>query len=272
MPPSGRIATFDNDGTLCVEQPIYTQLAFLLDRIAALAPQNAHWQDEPMVRAAIAGDMPALVGAGTEGLVRLAAMAHLGQLPEQVQEIACGWLATARDPRWRRPFTELVYRPMQEVLALLAAHGFTSFILSGGGVEFVRAFCETSYAIPPHCVVGTSLSLQAGEADGRITLTCTPHIDFIDDGPGKPVGIARFIGRRPIAAFGNSDGDLQMLRYTTEGAGARFGLIVHHDDAEREYAYDRDTHFGRLSRALDEAPARGWSVVSMKNDWARIFA
>ncbi|MCC7283302.1 MAG: haloacid dehalogenase-like hydrolase [Acetobacteraceae bacterium] len=225
-----------------------------------------------MLRAAAAGDLRALVAAGMPGLIKVAGAAQAGNSPEQFQEIATAWLASARDGRWRRPYTELVYRPMLEVLALFATRGFTSFIVSGGGMEFVRAFSEKTYGITPNRVVGTTFALKPGEADGRITLTREPHIDFIDDGPGKPVGIARFIGRRPIAAFENSDDDYQMLRYTTEGAGARFGMIVHHDDAEREYAYDRHTQFGRLDKALDEAPARSWSEISMKEDWARIFA
>lgn len=266
-----RIAAFDNDGTLWVEQPMYTQLIFVLDRVKALAPQHPEWQQDTVLRAAVARDLQALATSGMEGLVKLAGAAQAGNSPEQFQEIAASWLAEARDARWKRPYTELVYQPMLEVLAFLAAKGFTSFIVSGGGVDFVRAFSEKIYGTPVNRVVGTSFALKPGEADGRITLTREPTIDFIDDGPGKPVGIARFIGRRPIAAFGNSDGDYQMLRYTTEGPGARFGMIVHHDDAEREYAYDRDTHFGRLSKAMDEAPARGWQLISMKQDWARIF-
>jgi len=271
-PPADRIATFDNDGTLWVEHPMYTQLAFILDRMKALAPRNPEWQQDPALRAAAAGDLQALAGAGMAGLLKVAGAAQAGNTPEQFQEIAAAWLASARHPRWNRPYTDLVYQPMLEVLAFLAARGFTTFIVSGGGVEFVRAFSEKSYGIPPNRVVGTTFALKPGEADGRITLTREPHVDFIDDGPGKPVGIARFIGRRPIAAFGNSDGDFQMLQYTTEGAGARFGMIVHHDDAEREYAYDRHTNFGRLDKALDEAPRRGWQVASMKNDWTRVFA
>jgi phosphoglycolate phosphatase-like HAD superfamily hydrolase len=271
VPPAGRIAVFDNDGTLWVEQPAYTQLFFILDRIRALAPANPAWPQEALLRAAIAGDMPGVMAGGTEGLLRLAGLAQAGMSPEAFQALAAEWLATARDARWNRPYTALVYQPMLEVLALLRAHGFTSFIVSGGGVEFVRAFSEQAYGIPPHRVVGSSFALSPGEAAGRITLTREPRVDFIDDGPGKPVGIARFIGRRPIAAFGNSDGDWHMLRYTTEGPGRRLGMIVHHDDAAREYAYDRQSHVGRLARALDEAPARGWPVISMRDDWARIF-
>ncbi|WP_291295655.1 HAD family phosphatase [Elioraea sp.] len=271
VPPAERIAVFDNDGTLWVEQPIYTQLTFILDRIRALAPRQPEWQQDPLFRAAIAGDMRGVAAGGTEGLLRLAGAAQAGTSPEEFQRIAAAWLAATRDRRWGRLHTELVYAPMLEVLALLRANGFTTFIVSGGGVEFVRAFSERVYGIPPHQVVGSSFALAPGEADGRIVLTREPRVDFIDDGPGKPVGIARHIGKRPIAAFGNSDGDWHMLRYATEGPGRRLGMIVRHDDAEREYAYDRQSHVGRLARALDEAPARGWHVISMRDDWGRIF-
>ncbi len=272
VPPPARIATFDNDGCLWVEQPAYTQLIFILDRLRALAPRNPAWQQDALFRAAIAGDLRAAASGGTEGLLRLAGAAQAGNTPEEFQRIAAEWLATARDPRWRRPYTELIYQPMIEVLGFLRAQGFTTFIVSGGGVEFVRAFSEQVYGIPPHQVIGSSFALEPGEAEGRITLTRQPRLDFIDDGPGKPVGIARHIGRRPIAAFGNSDGDWHMLRYATEGPGRRFGMILRHDDADREYAYDRESHVGRLSRALDEAPQRGWQVTSMREDWSRIFA
>jgi phosphoserine phosphatase len=271
VPPAERIAVFDNDGTLWVEQPAYPQLFFILDRIRALAPANPAWQQDALFRAAIAGDMRAVAAGGMEGLLTLAGAAQAGMSPEAFQRIAAEWLATARDGRWKRPHTALVYQPMLELLAFLRSHRFATFIVSGGGVEFVRAFSEAVYGIPPHQVVGSSFAITPGEAEGRITLTREPRVDFIDDGPGKPVGIARHIGRRPIAAFGNSDGDWHMLRYTTEGPGRRFGMIIRHDDAEREFAYDRDSHVGRLARALDEAPARGWHVVSMRDDWARMF-
>ncbi len=269
--PADRIAVFDNDGTLWVEQPAYTQLLFILDRIRALAPQNPDWQQDPVFRAAIAGDMRGVAAGGMEGLLKLAGAAQAGTSPEEFRRVAAEWLATARDPKWGRPFTALVYQPMLEALAFLRANGFSTFIVSGGGVEFVRAFSQQVYGIPPHQVVGSTFALRPGEADGRITLIREPRIDFVDDGPGKPVGIARHIGARPIAAFGNSDGDYQMLRYVTEGPGRRLGMIVRHDDAVREYAYDRESHVGRLDRALNEAPARGWQVISMRDDWSRIF-
>jgi phosphoserine phosphatase len=271
VPPAARIATFDNDGTLWVEQPIYTQFAFIIARIRALAPQHPDWDQDPVFRAAIAGDVRGAAAGGTEGLLKLGGAAQAGNNPEEFQRIVEEWLATARDPKWGRPYTELVYQPMLEVLAFLRANGFTTFIVTGGGVEFVRALAPDAYGVPPHQVVGSTFALQPGESGGRITLTREPRVDFVDDGPGKPAGIARYIGQRPIAAFGNSDGDYQMLRYTTEGSGKRFAMIVHHDDAAREYAYDRETHIGRLARALDEAPQRGWLVISMRDDWARIF-
>ncbi|PWS36561.1 haloacid dehalogenase [Falsiroseomonas bella] len=271
VPPAARIAVFDNDGTLWVEQPAYTQLFFILDRIRELAPRNPQWQEDPTFRAAIAGNLQEAARGGMEALLKLAGAAQAGNTPEEFQRLASAWLATARDARWRRPYTELVYQPMLEVLAFLGANGFTSFIVSGGGVEFIRAFSAGTYGIPPHRVIGSTFALKPGEQDGRITLTREPRLDFVDDGPGKPVGIARHIGQRPIAAFGNSDGDHEMLRYTTEGAGRRLGMILRHDDAEREYAYDRESHVGRLAKALDEAPQRGWSVISMRQDWRRVF-
>lgn len=271
VPPRGRIAAFDNDGTLWVEQPAYTQIFFVLDRIRELAPQHPEWQQDPVFRAAIAGDMQGVAAAGVPGLLKLGGAALAGNSPDDFLRIAASWLESARDHRWHRPYTQLVYQPMLEVLAFLRANGFTTFIVTGGGVEFVRTFSAEVYGIPPHQVVGSTFALTPGEQNDRITLTREPHVDFVDDGPGKPVGIARQIGQRPLAAFGNSDGDYQMLRYTTEGPGRRLGMIVHHDDADREYAYDRNTHIGRLEKALDEAPQRGWKVISMKNDWARIF-
>jgi phosphoserine phosphatase len=269
--PSERIAVFDNDGTLWVEQPAYTQLFFILDRIRDLAPRNPDWLSDPLFRAAAAGDLHGALAGGTEGLLRLAGAAQAGTSPEAFQRIVADWLTTARDRRWSRPYTALVYQPMLELLVFLRARGFATFIVSGGGAEFVRAFSEETYGIPPHQVVGSTFALTPGEQDGRISLTREARIDFIDDGPGKPVGIARQIGQRPIAAFGNSDGDWHMLRYTTEGPGRRLGMIIRHDDAVREYAYDRDSHVGRLARALDEAPSRGWHVTSMRDDWSRIF-
>jgi phosphoserine phosphatase len=271
VPPAERVAVFDNDGTLWVEQPAYTQAVFLLDRIRALAPSNPEWGRDPLFQAAIGGDLRAVAAGGAQGLLRLAGAAMAGNSPEEFQDVAAAWLEAARDARWKRPYTQLVYQPMLELLDFLRANGFATFIVSGGGVEFVRAFSEAAYGIPRSQVIGSTFALRSGERDGRLVLEREARLDFVDDGPGKPVGIARHVGRRPIAAFGNSDGDIEMLRYATEGSGLRLGMIVRHDDAEREYAYDSDSHVGRLARALNEAPRRGWHVASMRDDWARIF-
>jgi phosphoserine phosphatase len=271
VPPTARVAVFDNDGTLWVEQPVYVQLVFVIERLRRLAPANPAWREDAVLRAALAGDARGALAEGSAGLLRLVAAAQAGTSPEAFEAEAADWLARARHPRWDRPYTALTYRPMLEVLALLRARGFTCFIVSGGGVAFLRAFAEPVYGVPPHRVVGSTLALEVGEAAGRLALTRLPQVDFVDDGPGKPVGVARHIGRRPLAAFGNSDGDWHMLRYTTEGPGRRLGMIVRHDDAAREFAYDRESHIGRLARALDEAPARGWDVISMRDDWATIF-
>jgi len=271
VPPADRVAVFDNDGTLWVEQPVYTQAIFLLDRIRVLAPSHPGWRDDSLFQAAIAGDLRAVASGGAQGLLRLAGAAMAGNSPEEFQELVARWLLTARDAKWKRPYTELVYQPMLELLAFLRANGFSSFIVSGGGAEFVRAFSEPVYGIPRSQVVGSTFALRPGERDGRVVLVREARVDFVDDGAGKPVGIARHVGRRPIAAFGNSDGDLEMLRYATEGSGRRLGMVVRHDDAAREYAYDRDSHVGRLARALDEAPRRGWHVASMREDWTSVF-
>ncbi len=270
-PPAERVAVFDNDGTLWAEQPAYFQLLFALDRVKALAPQHPEWKTTQPFKAALEGDMKALAAAGEKGLLQLVMASHAGNTPEEFQQIVKEWLATALHPRFKRPYTELVYQPMLELLAYLRANGFKTFIVSGGGIEFVRAWSEKVYGIPPEQVVGSSIETKYEVRNGTPTLVRLPKIDFIDDKAGKPVGINRHIGRRPIAAFGNSDGDFQMLEWTTAGPGARFGLLLHHDDAEREYAYDRKSHVGKLDRGLDEAAARGWVVVSIKRDWNRVF-
>ncbi len=272
VPPEQRIATFDNDGTLWCEQPMYFQLAFALDRIKALAPQHPEWKDKQPFKAVLEGDREALVAAGEKGILEIVAVTHTGMTVEDFTKIVSDWIATARHPRFNRPYTDLVYQPMLELLAYLRAKGFKTFIVSGGGIEFMRPWVEPVYGIPPEQVVGSSavVKFEMG-ADGKPVLVKEPKVEFIDDGPGKPVGINRFIGRRPIFAFGNSDGDQQMLEWTAAGEGARFMGLVHHTDAEREYAYDRQSHFGRLDKALDEANARGWTVVDMKNDWGVVF-
>jgi haloacid dehalogenase-like hydrolase len=272
VPPAERIATFDNDGTLWCEQPMYTQMAFALDRVKELAPKNPEWKNKQPFKAVLERDIKALTAQGEKGLVQLVAATHTGMSSEEFNRIASDWIASARHPKFNRPFTEMVYQPMLEVLAYLRANGFKTYIVSGGGVDFMRPWTEKVYGIPPEQVVGSMGKLRYEMRDGKPVLMRLAAIDHVDDGPGKPVGIQKFIGRRPIAAFGNSDGDLQMLQYTAAGSGARFMLIVHHTDAEREYAYDRKSHIGKLDKALDEANAKGWTVVDMKTDWKRIFA
>ena len=272
VPVDQRIATFDNDGTLWIEQPMYVQLAFVLDRVKALAPLNPTWATTQPFKAVLDGDMQALAASGEKGLVELMAATHAGMTSDEFAKIVSDWLASARDHRFKRPYTELVYQPMLELLAYLRANGFKTFIVSGGGIEFMRPWTEKVYGIPPEQVVGSSIKTRFEMRDGRPVLFRLPEINFIDDKTGKPIGINEHIGRRPIAAFGNSDGDLEMLQWTTLGGGARFGLIVHHTDAEREYAYDRQSHFGKLDKALDAAAANKWTVVDMKKDWKRVFA
>ena len=237
----------------------------------ALAPQHPDWKDKEPFVSLLKGDLKGALTGGTKALDQLVMVTHAGMTSDEFARIVADWLATARHPRFNRPYTELVYQPMLELLAYIRANGFKTFIVSGGGVEFMRVFAEKTYGVPPEQVVGSSIKEKFEVRDGEPVIVRLPAIDFIDDGPGKPVGIAKFIGRRPIMAFGNSDGDFQMLEYTSGGDGARFGLIVHHTDAEREYAYDRKSAVGKLDKALDEAAKRGWIVVSMKDDWKTVF-
>ena len=272
VPVPERIAVFDNDGTLWIEQPMYVQGVFAFDRLQALAPQHPEWRTEQPFKAALEGDKATLADAGERGLVTLVMATHAGLTTDAFAASVTDWLATAQHPRFQRPYLRLVYQPMVELLEYLRANGFKTFIVSGGGVDFMRPWAEGSYGIPPEQVVGSSIKTGFELRDGKPVLVKLPEVEFVDDKAGKPVGIHRFIGRRPIAAFGNSDGDLEMLQWTTIGApGRRFGLIVRHDDAEREYAYDRDSPVGRLDKALDAALAAGWTVVSMKNDWREVF-
>jgi haloacid dehalogenase-like hydrolase len=272
VPPAERIATFDNDGTLWVEHPMYTQLAFGLDRVKALAALHPEWKNTQPFKAALEGDMKTLAESGEHGMAELVMATHAGMTTEEFQKIVIDWFATARHPRFKRPYTELSYQPMIELLGYLRANGFKTFIVSGGGIEFMRPWTERVYGVPPEQVVGSSIKTQFQMRDGKPELFRLPELNFIDDKAGKPVGINEFIGRRPIAAFGNSDGDLEMLQWTTISGGARVGLLVHHTDAVREYAYDRDTPFGRLDKALDAAAINKWVVADMKDDWNRIFA
>ena len=271
VPTVERVATFDNDGTLWVEQPMYTQLAFALDRVKALAPTHPEWKEKQPFKAVLEGDMKALVALGDRGLLELILTTHAGMTTDEFSKIVTDWLATARHPRFNQPYTALVYQPMLELLGYLRANGFKTYIVSGGGVEFMRPWTDKIYGVAPEQVVGSSIKTKFEMRDGQPTLVRLPEIDFIDDKGGKPVGIYQYIARRPIAAFGNSDGDLEMLQWTTMPNGLRFGLIVHHTDAEREYAYDRKSDFGRLDKALDAAAANHWTVVDMKRDWKVIF-
>jgi hypothetical protein len=271
VPEEERIATFDNDGTLWSEQPAYFQLLFAIDRVKALAPEHPEWAKKQPFKAVLDGDMEALAAAGEHGLIEIVAATHAGMTTAEFEAVASDWIATAKHPTTGRPYTEMVYQPMLELLDYLRANGFKTFIVSGGGIEFMRPWTEEVYGIPPEQVVGSSIKTKFEMHDGQPVLMRLPEIDFIDDKDGKPVGINSHIGRRPIAAFGNSDGDLQMLQWTAAGDGPSFCLYVHHTDAEREWAYDRDSHIGRLDKGLDEAGARGWTVVDMKNDWKVVF-
>ncbi|RZU02664.1 HAD family hydrolase [Rivibacter subsaxonicus] len=269
--PAERIATFDNDGTLWAEQPLYFQFLFMLEQVKAAAPQHPEWKDNAAFKALVANDHAALAEMGHKPILELLMVANSGMSNEAYDQTIRDWLASARHPKLKRPFTELVYQPQLELLAYLRSKGFKTFIVSGGSVEFMRPWVEKVYGIPPEQVVGSQQGMKFDMAGGKPVLMREPKIDFIDDGPGKPVGIYKQIGRRPILAFGNSDGDLQMLQYTVAGSGARMALIVHHDDAAREFAYDRQSKIGKLDKAWDEAKAKGWTVVSMQRDWKQVF-
>ena len=271
VPPNERIATLDNDGTLWCEQPIYFQIMFALDRVKALAPQHPEWKDKEPFASLLKGDLKGALAGGEKALMEIVAVTHSGMTTEEFEKLVKDWIATAKHPVIKRPLLEMVYQPMLELLAYLRANNFKIFIVSGGGVEFMRVFAEKTYGIPPEQVLGSSGKLKFDLRDGKPELVKLPAINFIDDKDGKPVGIQTYIGRRPIAAFGNSDGDLQMLQWTAAGAGARFCLYVHHDDAAREFAYDRKSHIGTFDKGWDEAVAKGWTVVSMKDDWKTIF-
>ena len=269
--PAERIATFDNDGTLWCEKPLPVQGAFALDRVKAMAPQHLEWKDTQPFKAVLEGNPEALLEFGEKGIFEILAATHSGMTTDAFSKIATDWFAAARHPRFGRPYTELAYQPMLELLTYLRASGFKTFIVSGGGVEFMRVIADRVYGIPPEQVVGSSgvTKFEIGP-NGTPALMKEPKIQFVDDGPGKPEGIDRIIGRRPIFAFGNSDGDWQMLQWTAAGGGARFMGLVHHTDAEREYAYTKQ-RFNTLDKALDEANAKGSMVVDMKNDWKEIF-
>jgi hypothetical protein len=271
IPPEQRIAVFDNDGTLWAEQPLYFQLAFALDRVKALAPQHPEWKSQEPFASLLKGDLKTALGGGHKAIGEIIAATHSGMTTDEFAKTVAAWLATAKHPRFGRPYTECVYQPMLELLRYLRANGFETYIVSGGGIEFMRVWTERVYGIPPQQVVGSSGKLRFEMRDGGPVLVKEPAVDFVDDGPGKPVGIQKFIGRRPVLAFGNSDGDHEMLQWTAAGGGPRFIGLVHHTDSEREWAYDKPSAVGQLDRALVEARAKGWTVVDMKKDWKRIF-
>jgi hypothetical protein len=271
VPPAERIAVFDNDGTLWSEQPMYFQLAFAIDRVHAMAPKHPWWKQKQPFKAALEGDLETVFAGGEHALLELVMATHAATTTEQFERIVSDWLAKSKHPRFQRPYTECVYQPMLELLAYLRANDFKTWIVSGGGIEFMRPWTEKVYGIPPEQVIGSSIKTKFEVRGGKPVLLRVPEVNFIDDKAGKPVGIHQFIGRRPIAAFGNSDGDLQMLQWTTGGDGPSLAVLVHHTDAEREWAYDRESKIGRLDKALDEAREKGWTVISMKEDWKEIY-
>jgi len=269
--PAERIAVFDNDGTLWAEQPLYFQAIYIFDRIKELAPQHPEWKTKEPFASVLKDDTKGALAAGEHGLIEMAMATHAGITTDEFDKSVRDWITTARHPQTKRPYNEMVYQPMLEVLVYLRANGFKTCIVSGGGIDFMRVFAEEVYGIPPEQIIGSSIKAGYELRDGKPVIVKLPEMNFIDDKQDKPVGIHQHIGRRPLAAFGNSDGDFQMIEWSTAGEGARFGLIVHHDDAEREWAYDRESHIGKLDRGLDEGPKRGWTIVSMKNDWKSIF-
>jgi phosphoglycolate phosphatase-like HAD superfamily hydrolase len=269
--PGERIATFDNDGTLWVESPMYTQALFAFDRVKELAPQHPEWKTTQPFKGVLEGDMKAVGATGMKGLMEIIMATHSGMTAAEFEKDVSDWLATTKQPRFKRPYTELIYQPQLELLDYLRANGFKTYIVSGGGIAFMRPITEKVYGIPPEQVVGSSVVAEFQVKDGKPALVRQPKINFINDKAGKPVGIYQHIGRRPILAFGNADADIQMIEYTMAGDGRRLGLFVHHTDAVREYAYDRKSHVGTLDKALDRAAAEGWIIVDMKKDWKQIF-
>jgi phosphoserine phosphatase len=271
VPEAQRVAVFDNDGTLWTEQPMYVQALFVADRVKTLASQHPEWTTKEPFASLLKGDATGVAASGESGIAELMALTHAGMSTDEFAVIVNDWIATARHPKTGRLYTEMVYQPMLELLAYLRENGFKTFIVSGGGIEFMRPWAERVYGIPPEQVIGSTGGLKFEMRDGVPLIMKTPDLVLNDDKEGKPVGIQRHIGRRPIAAFGNSDGDLQMLEWTCTPPGARLCLLVHHTDAEREWAYDRTSRVGRLDKALDEATAKGWTIVDMKQDWKTVF-
>jgi len=270
VPVAERIATFDNDGCLWSEQPMYFQAFFIFDRIKALAPQHPEWKDTEPFASVLKGDVKSALAGGEHALLEMAMASHAGMTTEEFEKIVTDWITTAKHPKTGKLYTEMVYQPMLELLGYLRANGFKTFIVSGGGIEFMRPWTEKVYGIPPEQVIGSSIKTKYEVRAGKPVILRLPELNFIDDKAGKPAAIQHHIGRRPLMAFGNSDGDFQMLEWTTSGPGPRFGLIVHHDDAAREWAYDRESHIGKLARGLDDGPKLGWTILSMKADWKKV--
>ncbi|MGD9592476.1 MAG: HAD family hydrolase [Candidatus Berkiella sp.] len=272
VPSSERIAVFDNDGTLWVEHPMYVQLAFAMDRVKTLAKENPQWKNQQPFKAVLENDMKTLASLGEKGVVELIMATHAGMTNEAFEAIVLDWLKTARHPKYKVAYTELVYQPMLELINYLQENEFKTFIVSGGGIEFMRPWSQKIYGIPKEQVIGSSIKLKYDDSHPKPQMIRLPEVNFIDDKEGKPIGIEMYIGKRPIAAFGNSDGDYQMLAWTTAGDGARLGMLVHHDDDKREYAYNKNTSFGKLDKAKEDAKRQGWHLINMKEDWKRIFS
>lgn len=272
VPVPERIATFDNDGTLWVEAPIYTQITFALDRIKAMSPDHPEWQDNPVLKAALDGDKEAIAKSGKRGIAEIVMVTHAGITTDDFEKIVSDWVATAKHPKFDRLYTDLTYEPMKELIRYLQANGFKTYIVSGGGVEFMRPWTESVYGIPPEQVIGSSVETKFEIQDGKPVLMRQPKIFFVDDKDGKAIGIQKFIGRRPIASFGNADADIPMLQWTLAGDGRRLGMLVHHTDADREFAYDRKSVVGTLDKGLDDADSGGWLLIDMKADWATVFS
>ena len=271
VPENQRIATFDNDGNLWAEKPMYFQLIYAIDQVKKMAPKHPEWKTQEPFASVLKGDTVKVMASGKEGLMKILAATHTNMTAEEFSSNVASWLKTARHPKSNRPYNEMIYQPMLELLDYLRANGFKTFIVSGGGVDFMRVFAEQTYGIPPDQVVGSSLKAKYEVRNGKPIIVKLPEINLIDDKEGKPVGIHQYIGQRPIFASGNSDGDYQMLDWTTAGDGPRFGLLLHHTDAKREWAYDRDSHVGQLNKGLDDASKKGWVVIDMKNDWKTVF-
>jgi len=271
VPVDERIAVFDNDGTLWSEQPLYFQFYYALSQIEKAAPAHPEWSDQEPYKTALAGNRDDILSLGTKGLVEIILATHSGMTNTEFRQSVQAWIAMAEHPTTQRAYSQMVFQPMLELMDYLRANGFQVYIVSGGGVEFMRAFAEGVYGVPPENTIGSNLGIQLEATEDGLVLRRVAEVSFVNDKAGKPVGIQRAIGRRPIFAFGNSDGDLQMLQWTVAGDGPSFAGIVHHTDADREWAYDRESRLGRLDKALDEGMERGWTIVDMRSEWSRIY-